>query len=140
MPFYGYIGYDIELSYTNPAQVCLIVSSNGYSFPYYILNTESEGIFKICSSHAINNETPSSHITTMLQQFSMINVPLTPQIAFFDCDDIAAYFVSNEKISCQTISSAINVIAHTSFDCETNLSGDSTFPDSYEDAFAIISS
>lgn len=138
MPLYGYICYDIELSYTNPAQVCLIVSSNGYSFPYYILNTESEGIFKRCSSHAINNETPSSHITTMLQQFSMVNAPLTPHVASFDRDDIAAYFVSNEKISCYTISSVINAIAHTSFDCETNLSGYSTFPESYEDAFAMI--
>ena len=138
MQFYGYIGYDVKLSYEDPyAQVCLIISSND-GLPDYIRTKETDQIFKLCEIHKINGESPSSHITTLLTRFSLFNAPITQQSVSLDCADIAACFVSNNKVHYNVISDVINNIGKTDYNHKTNLSGNYMFPDSYDHALEVF--
>ena len=137
MVYYGYIGYDVSLSEINPAQVCLIVSPASH-LPDYIRDYQTNQIFKICAINEIVDEAPSAHMTTMLQHFLAVNVPLTQFLTSLDCDAIAACFVSNESVSYHAISDVINAISHTSYSYEVNLSGNYMFPDSYEHALEVL--
>lgn len=139
MAFYGYIGYDVKLSYDEPhAQVCLIISSNNKLQDYICDMSSNNQIFKLCEVHKIKNESPSSHITTLLSCFSSRDAPLTHRPSSLKCPDIAACFVSNNKIHYQSLSDVINLISGTDYDCELNLSGNYDFPDSYDHAMEIL--